>query len=126
MSHITRIKTAIVEKEHLLQALRSMGFNPEEIAHSVESSEGSQTEAEVRIQPRRSSEIVFRKVGRTYEVVADWEFVRGIRSREFIRQLHQRYSYYAALDKLHQQGFEVATEETRQDGSIHLVLQRMA
>jgi len=124
MSHITRIKTVMVEKQYLLKALQSMGYQVQERARSIVTDRGRRKEEELRVQPPRSCEISFRKVGQTYQVAADWDGVRGINRKEFVSQVVQRYSYYAAVDKLKEQGFEVASEQVNQDRQIQIILRR--
>jgi len=125
MSHITRTKTVMVEKQYLVKALQSMGYHVQERSLTVGTAKGRAQEEELWVQPPRGTEISFRKVGQSYEVAADWWGIWGIRRKEFLSQLVQRYSYYAALDKLKQQNFEVASEQINQEGQIHIILRRM-
>jgi len=125
MSHISRLKTRMVEKKYLLQALRDMGFEPEEGDFEVVSFRGKRAAVEIRIQPLVSYPIGFRKVKGTYEIVADWFGVRGIEPQAFRRELMQRYAYHAARDQLEAQGFTLV-EETQEHGQIRLLLRRVA
>ncbi|MBI3946290.1 MAG: DUF1257 domain-containing protein [Armatimonadetes bacterium] len=127
MSHFTRIKTQMVEKEPLMRALRDLGYAPEEGAVTVRGWGGRRAGVEIRVPTGRLGyDIGFRKVGGAYECVADWWGVRGIRQDRFLQQVTQRYAYHAAREKLEAQGFTLAAEETTADGRIHLVLRRMA
>lgn len=124
MSHISRLKTKFVEKRYLLEALRDLGYEPEEGDLEIHSVRGKRTAVEIRIQPPLSYPIGFRKVKGAYEIVADWFGVMGVRPREFKQQLAQRYAYHAARDQLEAQGFTLV-EETNEAGQIHLLLRRI-
>ncbi len=128
MSHFTRLRTQIVEKQALKEALQDMGYSVEEGDLRLWGFGAGRTSVELKISTGfLSSAIGFRKTpSGTYEVVADWWGVRGIRQKAFLEQLTQRYAYRAARAKLLEQGFELVTEETQKDGRIHLVLRRMA
>ncbi len=125
MSHISRLKTQIVEKEYLLQALQDLGYEYEEgdlkIGGILES-----TRAEIRVRLRMSNDIGFRKAGDHYEIVADWWGVRGVKEKEFAGQVFQRYAYHAARARLERQGFALVEEQSKEDGQIRLVMRRTA
>lgn len=127
MSHFTRIKTQMVEKQYLLQALKDLGYVPDEGKLYVRGFGGQRSAVEIRVPARgRGHDIGFRQVEGTYEVVADWWGIRGINRQQFVQQLVQRYAYHAACAKLEEQGFTLAAEETAADGSVHLLLRRVA
>jgi hypothetical protein len=131
MSHISLIKTKIVEKEFLLRALQDLGYSFEEGADLTVQGFGHKSEAvEIRIPTRLGWEIGFRKHGEVYEVVADWIGVGGkIQRKEFIQQVTQRYAYHVTRAKLEAQGFSMISEEVQEKGKdkgqIRLVLRRM-
>jgi len=126
MSHFSRIKTSLVEKEYLVNALKDLGYQPEVGAVQVRGYGGNRTEVEVKIATGNTGyDIGFRKAGDSYEMVADWWGIHGISQEQLLQDLTQRYAYHASRAKLEQQGFELVTEETHEDGRIHLVLRRM-
>ncbi len=124
MSHISRIKTKIVEKEHLLKALDDLGYTYQEGDLEVKGM-GTKQKVEILIPLKISYDIGFRKSEGSYEIIADWYGVRGVKSKEFTEKLTQRYAYHAAKQKLEEQGFTLI-EETQDKGKIHLVLRRAA
>ena len=127
MSHFTRIRTQMVEKKYLTQALKDLGYTYEEGDVQIRGFAGGQTTAEIKVPTEsRGYDIGFRKAGDAYEIVADWWGVKGINQEQFQQQLTQRYAYHAARAKLEAQGFNLITEEVEQDGQIRLVLRRMA
>jgi hypothetical protein len=126
MSHFSRLKTQIVDKEYLLQALKDLGYTVEEGDLRISGFGGQAAKVDLKISVRLSNDIGFRKVNGAYEVVADWWGVRGVKQKDFINQLMQRYAYIATRVKLEQQGFSLVEEQTAENGQIRLVLRRMA
>jgi hypothetical protein len=127
MSHFTRIKTKIAEKEHLLSALESMGYPYEDGGSEVRGYGGRRVNAEIRVKPKSGGyDIGFYKNGDHYEIVADWYGIHGIKQQEFVEKLHQLYAYHTTKAKLETQGFTLVSEENEQDGRIHLLVRRMA
>ena len=127
MSHFTTIKTQMTEKEPLLQALKDMGYLPQDGGVEVRGYLGNRTHVEIKVPTKNPEyDIGFRKVGSTYQCVADWYGLREIDQGKFFQQLTQRYAYHAARAKLEAQGFTLASEEVHEDGRIHLVLRRVS
>jgi hypothetical protein len=117
----------MVQREHLVAALRDLGHRPEVGALEARGFGGSRTPVEVKVATGSAGyDIGFRPTPDGYEVVADWWGVRGLKQQEFVRQLSQRYAYHATRSKLQEQGFNLVAEEKQADGRIHLVLRRMA
>lgn len=125
MSHISRIKTRIVEKEFLLRALADLGYPVEEGDVTLNGFNVAGTKVDIKIPLRFSYPIGFRRNGDTYEVVADWWGVRGVKATDFVNQVTQRYAYYVARAKLEEQGFDLI-EEVKEKGQIRLLLRRVA
>ena len=125
MSHFTRIKTKMVNKEFITQALEDLGYSWEEGKLQMRGFLGERAGVEIKVRtPSKGYEIGLRKSGEAYEIMADWYGVRGVRKDEFQQQLTQRYAYHAARAKLMEQGFDLVSEATEQDGRLHLVLRR--
>lgn len=127
MSHFSRIKTQMVERDYLLKALQDLGYTCEEGNVEIRGFGGQRTRVDIRIPTsRRGYDIGLRKTADTYEMVADWWGIRGIDRVRFLQQLTQRYAYQAARAKLEEQGFALVSEEVEEKGQIHLVLRRVA
>jgi hypothetical protein len=127
MSHFTRIKTKMVVKEFITQALDDLGYSWEQGNLQIRGFIGERARVEIKVRaPGKGSEIGLRQHGDAYEIVADWYGVRGVRKDEFQQQLTQRYAYHAARAKLMEQGFDLVSEATEQDGRLHLVLRRVS
>jgi len=126
MPHFTRVQTRLVNRDYLIAALRDLGHVP--VLGPVDASGwwGTKTRVDLKIPTRSAGyDIGFRQTPAGYEMVADWQGVRGIKQSELLQQLSQRYAYHAARAKLQEQGFNLVAEEKQADGRIHLVLRRM-
>ncbi len=127
MSHFTRIKTKIVEKEHLLSALRDLHFTPEEGDVNIRGWNGRTMKAQVKIATKNAGyDIGFHQKDGAFDIVADWYGIKAVSRKTFVEELSQRYAYHAARCKLEAQGFTVSGEEIDEQGRIHLVLRRLA
>ncbi len=135
MSHFTRIKTQIMERTYLLQALQDLGYQAEtdqQAGLPVRAVGGGAQRVEVKVHlGRLGREVGFRKAAGegqaqpAYEIVADWWGLPGKTRQEFTEQVSQRYAYHAALGQLQAQGFSLVADETQTDGQIHLTLRRV-
>lgn len=127
MSHFTRLKTKIVEKEYLKQALIDLGYKYQEGNVQVNGYSGNRTNAELKIFTSNPNyDIGFQKQEDNYEIVADWWGIRDIQQAQFVQTLNQKYAYHATKSKLEEQGFSLVSEEVEEGNQIHLVLRRMA
>ncbi len=127
MSHFSRIKTQMVEKEFLVQALKDSGYRCDVGENlKIRGYGRTQTQVEIKIPTKATGyDIGFRKTGQAYECVADWWGVRGINQQQFLQRVTQRYAYHATVNKLETQGFSLITEEVQEGNRIHLRLRRM-
>ena len=126
MSHISHIRTLMVEKEFLIQAIKDLGYSYEEGDLEIQGTGGKKAQVAIKINLRLSLDIGFQKAGKAYEIIADWYGVRGLKKKEFTEKIMQRYAYIATRAKLEEQGFSLVSEEVGEKGKIHLVLRRAA
>lgn len=126
MSHFTTLKTRMVSKDHLLQALQDLGMTYETGDLEIRGYQGIKTQVDVKVASANAEyEIGFRKIGDAYEIVADWYGITDIRREEFLAKVTQRYAYRVALEQLQAQDFVVVSQETSPDNTIHITLRRM-
>jgi hypothetical protein len=124
MSHISRIKTQMVEREFLIKAIEDLGYTWEEGDLKLNGfSEAARVE--IKIPVRLSNDIGFRKTEHGYDIIADWWGVRKINQKEFTDKLTQRYAYHATCARLAEQGFTLVNEQSQPGGEIRLVLRRL-
>ena len=125
MSHFTTIKTKIVEREYLKQALSELGHSYQEGNVNIRGYQGIQTPVAIKIPTKNTGyDIGFRQSNNAYEIVADCWGIKDIKQQEFLQQVSQRYAYHAAKAKLEEQGFSLVSEEAQEGERIHLVLRR--
>lgn len=126
MSHFTRVKTQLVDRDLLVKALADLGYQAETGQCVVRGYEGRRTQAEVRVSTRHKGyDIGFARTGESFEMVADWWGIPSLRPERLLQQVQQRYAYHATRERLAAQGFAMADEQVDADGRIHLVLRRM-
>jgi hypothetical protein len=131
MSHFTTVRTKIHDLVCLKQALTDLGygFTEAQAGHKlqVRGWQKQKTEADLVIHASKSYDVgvVAGKDGVRF--VADWwgvETTRGVTEQDFVRLVTQRYSYHKVKQELQKRGYTLATEETREDQSIHLRLKK--
>ncbi len=126
MSHFTTLKTRIVSREHLTQALKDLEIQYEEGTVEIRGYEGIRCPVEIRIPTSNPDyQIGFRKQGETYELVGDWYGIKEINQSEFLGRITQRYAYRVAMEQLAQQDFTVVEEELQADHTIRITVRRM-
>jgi len=126
MSHFTTLKTHIVSKDYLKQALEDLEIAFEEGDLEIRGYQGIRTPVEIRMPSANPDyDLGFRKSGDTYELVADWYGIKDIKQHEFLGRVMQRYAYRVAMDQLAQQDFTVVEEEVQADNTIHITVRRM-
>ena len=127
MSHFTRVQTSLKDRETLVQALEELGYVVQQGGVQVRGWGGQMTSADLKIATSNPQhDIGFQLVGDSYQLVADWYGIHDTNEHALVQQVTQRYAYVATQKTLTQQGFTVAEEEQTEDGSVRLVLRRVA
>jgi len=125
MSHFSQIKTQIRNLPLLKSALSDLGMDWKSGPCQVRGYQGLTQTADVAIEQHNGYDIGFAWNGVSYELVTDLQFWQQNSSVDrFVKQVTQRYAYNTILSEGEQQGFAVAEQQQRQDGTIRLVLQR--
>lgn len=125
MSHFSQIKTQIRNLDSLKVALTENGVDWKPGPVPVRGYQGQTQDADLAIQQENGYDIGFRWNGNEYELVADLQYWQQPLSVEgFLNRVTQSYAYQTVVNTTEQQGFQVAEQERRNDGSIRLVLQR--
>jgi hypothetical protein len=126
MSHFTTLKTRIVSREHLTQALEDLNIAYEDGNVQIRGYDGIRTPVEISIPTSNPDyQVGFRKQGDTYELVADWYGIKDINQSEFVGRISQRYAYRVAKEQLEQQDFAVVEEVVQADNTIRITVRRM-
>jgi hypothetical protein len=127
MSHFSQIKTKIRNLESLKLALSDLGTDWKAGPCEVRGYQGQAQLAEVVIPQDNGYDIGFRRNPETsdFELVADLQYWQQPLTVEgFLRQVTQRYAYNTVVSETTRQGFQLAEEQVREDGSVRLVVQR--
>lgn len=125
MSHFSSIKTKIVEKEYLLQALDDLGYSYKDSPGSIKGWGVESRKVDIRVKSGLRYRIGFQSTTDGYTIVADWMTVKE-KKQAFADKVMQRYAYHATKATLAKQGFDLVSENVNEDGKIHLVLRRTA
>jgi hypothetical protein len=133
MSHFTTLRTQITDAGCLKKALADLGFATVEVHATPQHLYGFQGDlrpdtAEVIIRRQHvgfaSNDIGFkRRPDGAFDAIVS-AYDRGGYSHAWLDRLSQRYAYHVAKQKLAEQGFALAQEETTTDGRVRLVLRR--
>lgn len=125
MSHFSQIKTQIRNLVSLKSALSDLGMDWKEGPAEVRGYQGQIHQAEVVIEQANGYDIGFVWNGQEYALVTDLQFWQQNGSVDrFIKQVSQRYAYHTIVNEGSRQGFQIAEQQRREDGTIRLVLQR--
>ena len=133
MSAYTVIQTRIVSREHLVQALKEMGFEQVEV-HArpvpLQGFEGTarQNKAEVVIRRQHisslSNDIGFARDAQGFYRAIISDFDRNRFGTPWLMKLNQRYACQVAKQQLQAQGFELVEEQLDQQQTVRMTLRR--
>lgn len=142
MSHLSRIKTRIADRDVLVAALTGLGYEVHEGPTVIRNMFGDKREVDLTVRMGsgwRGLTVGFEQTGGVYAMVADWmgRGKEGSALRKELdeaqaeveraqRAIRQQYALAATREKLAAQGFEVVEEEKQADGQVRLLLRRMA
>ncbi len=136
MSHFSKKKRKIKNKDFLLEALNKLDYNITD-KNSVMGYQENTISAEIVIGlPGTNYDIGFEKNSDGYyELVADWYGIQNKNSSNVIdrieneiedieNKIKQEYAYSTTIKKLEEQGFSI-DEEARENGEIRIQLTRV-
>ena len=127
MSHFSTVKTELRQLEPLVKALEDLGYAPEQGERSVRGYRGQTVTADLAVTMQTGGDLGFRWNAETgaYELVTDLDlWKQTIPIVRFLAKLTQRYAFNTVLSATQSEGFQVAEQSLRQDGSIELVVTR--
>jgi hypothetical protein len=130
MSHFSRIKTRIKNREILIQCLQEMGYAIQ-IGGSLKGYQHERS-VDLAIQLEKGYGVGFaRGSDDSYDIVADWwgvktgvknHLIKNLEAR--VCQIQQEYALKTVLEKTHQQGYSLVDKQVDGDGRIRIVLRR--
>lgn len=125
MSHFSNIKTQIRNLDALKTTLTNLGLDWKEGPCEVRGYQGQTVTAAVVIEQNNAYDLGFSWNGQSYELVADLQYWQQPLTVEgFLQKITQGYALETVLTETAKQGFQVADQQTNQDGSVRLVVQR--
>jgi hypothetical protein len=127
MSHFSQIRTKIRNLTSLQAALSDLGADWKSGPSIVRGYQGNEETAEVVIEQSNGYDIGFKlnPVTQEYELVADLQYWQQSLSVDgFLNQISQRYALHTVMEATSKQGFQVAEQQTTEEGAIRLVVQR--
>ncbi|MDA3837848.1 MAG: DUF1257 domain-containing protein [Candidatus Delongbacteria bacterium] len=136
MSHFSKIRTNIQNKEYLVKALKLLNYNVKVGNYKCNGYQGTYTNVEVLVElPGTDYNIGFKNNDGSYELVADWYGIKNVDSESLVKditsqitlienKIKQEYAYSSTIEKLEEQGFSLE-EEIREDGEIRIKLTRI-
>jgi hypothetical protein len=128
VSHFTTVKTKIKDLVCLVRAIEDLGYTftkaEEHQQVKVKGYQGQTTDAVLAIHASKTYDIGVKltAVG-TCEFVADWwgvDTTRGVSEDEFIKKLTQRYSYHKVMEEIRKKGYQIESQETKEDQTIQV------
>ena len=126
MSHFSTVKTQIRHKTHLVKALQTLGYVPQE-EKLVKGYRGQTVLADLAVTTPKGGNLGFRfnTSTETYELVTDLDLWKEtVPIERFLNQLTQNYALNTVLSTSVEEGFEVTQQTNNLDGSIELVVTR--
>ena len=129
MSHFTRVKTQINDREMLVKALDDLKYNHAS-SGLVRGYQGNKTKADLVVTLAGQYDIGFEqdKEG-FYQVVADWWGVAQdaqLNQDKFLAPVTQRYAYHKVVAEVAKQGFQIVQEHTGVDNTVRVTVRRWA
>ena len=127
MSHFSTVKTELRQLEPLVQALKDLGYSPDQGERPVRGYRGQTVTADLAVAMDNGGDLGFRLNEKTgaYELVTDLDlWKQTIPVERFLSKLTQRYALNTGLKASGIEGFQVAEQQVKQDGSIELVVTR--
>jgi hypothetical protein len=130
MSHFSKVKTRIKNREILIQCLQEMGYNVQ-IRGFLKGYRGERS-VDFAIQLEKGYGVGFALTSDgSYDIIADWWGVKDGRKNRFIEsletkvcQIQQEYALKTVLEQTHQQGYSMVEKQVEKDGRIRIVLRR--
>jgi hypothetical protein len=130
MSHFSRVKTRIKDREILIRCLQEMGYTVQ-TGGTLKGYSGQRV-VDLAIQLEKGYGVGFAmNPDGSYDIVADWWGIKDSKKNRLIRdlekkvcQIQQEYALKTVLEQTHQQGYSVVDKQVEKDGRIRIVLRR--
>jgi len=126
MSHFSKIKTSITNKDALIKALNSLGYSSQEdVTLEIRGSHGEDHPV-FNVEVGITNDVGFKLTKKgTFELVAEldtWEEPFPI--ERFLEKVTQAYAKVMVVDTVQKHGFTVVTESKSVDNTIEIVAEK--
>nr|WCH56034.1 hypothetical protein [Calliblepharis sp.] len=119
MSHLSRIKTSISNKEILQKTLLDLNFNYEK-TNTIHNNN-----KDIIVQKNGKNLFTFSWDGKEYLLLADLQLWKSnMTCTRLINKIIQQYSYNTIIKESTKYGFTNINQKILRDGSIQLIIQR--
>ena len=126
MSHFTKIKTKLYDRETIEKSLSDLNIEWEVGANNVRGYNSQEQSAEIVIRQNNNHDIGFKWNNNEYELVTDLMFWNQPYSVDkFLNQVHQRYAFNLITKVSEEQSLQFVEAENQEDGSIRLLLRKV-
>lgn len=123
MSHISILKTNLMDRDQLIEALKALGYPVTTGENLVIESAEKTVKVDFLVTIPYSAPVGFRLTKNGFQAVADWFRVIE-KKKTFLNQIKQQYALLTVTKTADSQGFSIVKEEN-EAGRIHIVLRRM-
>lgn len=128
MSHFTKLKTKILDKNCLLKALQKMNYNVQEDS-TIRGYNGRTRKGALVIKTNGPFDAGFIKKSETdpFELIGDWYAGHlakelGYNRNKFTNAVQKEYSVIKVMDELKKKGFRLKSRYVTETGEIKLVV----
>nr|YP_010903185.1 hypothetical protein REP76_pgp192 [Hypnea cornuta]WCH55638.1 hypothetical protein [Hypnea cornuta] len=124
MSHLSRIKTSLIDKKILTKTLQDLNF-------TYKNTSGNNTNNDrincdnITVEKNGKDLFVFFWNGKEYSLLADLQlWTMNIPYTKLLEKITQQYSYNTIIQESAKYGFTNINQKKLEDGSIQLVIQK--
>ena len=125
MSHFTKVKTNILDKDLLVYTLKEMNYNVIEGKPYLKGFEKQNQKVDLLVKLESSYDIGFKKNNEgVYTIIADWWGVQGINKEKFIRDIKQHYSLNMINREMRKKGYKIVEQKNVEGNAIKVILRK--
>ena len=126
MSHFTRLKTKITDRECLLKTLKNLNYNFEENS-SIRGYNRRTRKADVVIKTHGEFDVGFvrKSSDDSFQILADWYGAAqsvGCARKEFVDKVQREYATTKVLHELRKKGYRIKSRSVNDTGEIKLLV----
>ena len=126
MSHFTKLKTKIIDKECLLKALRNLNYTFEENS-TIRGYNRRTRKGNVVIKTNGEFDVGFVRNSNqeSFQILADWYGAAqaiGSNRRDFVNTIQKEYATTKVLHELRKKGYRIRSRSINDTGEIKLLV----